>query len=152
MDNDWQSRCPFCGAAPDEINLDDDEIDFTPSDEEAFCELCLSILHFTINTFNHFCKVGARIKARVREFPAYGPVKQARIQLAHERIKKKLDDQLGLQLVKKRMADGNMGRVAFENLQIFSDATGISVALLSRFNIIRIALASTLKKEQMLIL
>ena len=61
-----------------------------------------------------------------------------------------LDQRLGLQLGLKRYADGNMARKAFQNLDIFSEITGISVELLERFNIIRIALASNFKKVRFL--
>ena len=143
MDNPWQARCPFCWVEPKDVNNLD--YDFTLRSEDAFSECCLSPLHFTINMFYHFCRVGARIKAKVRQFPAQGEVKQAKIKLAYERIMKKFDE-LGLHITKKRLADGNMARTAFQNLQFFSDTTGISVGLLHRFNIIRICLVSTLKK------
>ena len=144
MDNASQATCPFCLAKPSQINAMDTE--FVLAKEEAFVELCLSILHFTINMFNHFCKVGAKIKANVREHPAVGPRKQAKIKKAAEDIKKKFDDNLGLQMQKKRMSDGNMSRTAFNNLEFFSETVGISVELLSRFNVIRIALAESTKK------
>ena len=143
QDNPSQSTCPFCRTKPSGIN--DPDADFTPINDEVFAEACLSILHFTINMFSHFCKVGAKIKANVRQHPAVGPRKQAKIKAALDRIKDQFD-QLGLQMKLKRMADGNMARVAFENLEFFSEVTGISIGLLQRFNVIRIALASTLKK------
>ena len=143
MDNPCQKTCPFCGTTPSEVNKPD--ADFTPNSDMAFCELCLSILHFPINMFRHFCNVGARIKANVKVYPAYGERKQAKIQKALDEIYDKFKE-LGLQLQKKRMADGNSARTAFNNLEFFSETTGISVELLSMFNIVRICLASTLKK------
>ena len=143
MDNPSQATCPFCKAKPSQVNLGED---FVLEQEEAFMELCLSILHFSINMFNHFLKVGAKIKANVKEHPAVGPVKQAKIKLASERIKKQFDENLGLQIQKKKMADGNMSRTAFRNIDFFSQTVGISRDLLWRFNVIRIALASCIKK------
>ena len=143
QENPSQATCPFCLTKPSGINVPD--ADFTPKSDAAFVELCLSILHFTINMFSHFCKVGAKIKANVKQHPARGARKQAKIKAAMDRIKDQFD-QLGLQLKLKRYADGNMARVAFENLEFFSEVTGISVGLLHRFNVIRIALASSLKK------
>jgi len=113
------------------------------------CELCLSILHFAINTFNHFCKVGAKIKAKVKQYKAYGEVKQGKIALAMDRIKKNFDE-LGLNMFDKRRGgsntDGNTVRRAFANIPFFAQNVGVSEELLWRFNVIRIALASTLKK------
>ena len=126
--------------------MNDGRRKFTPISDDVFNELCLSILHFTINAFNHFQKVGAKIKAGVREHPAVGDEKQAKIKLAREEMKRKFDEFMKLQLQKKRFAEGNMSRTAFNNLEVFSEITGISVGLLHRFNILRIALASSIKK------
>ena len=142
-DNPSQATCPFCLAKPKDINVPGKN--FPPVSFEVFNEICLSILHFTINMFRHFCKVGAKLKANVKEYYARGEAKQARVKAADEEIKAKFDE-LGLQLKLKRFADGNMSRTAFQNLEFFSEAVGISTELLKRFNVIRIALASTLKK------
>ena len=144
MDNTYQAKCPFCHVLPKKVNQPD--TDFTPISDEAFCELCLSILHFTINTFNHFCKVGARIRANVKEYRPYGKRKNDKIKVELAKIKEELDNSLHLQLQKKHMADGNMARTAFNNLEVFSQILRISVELLHMFNVIRIALASSLKK------
>ena len=149
QDNPSQETCPFCHAKPLQVN--DSEADFTPVSDAAFVEICLSILHFTINMFRLFCTIGARIKANVKQYKARGERKRAKIDRAHARIYDQLDQRLGLQLGLKRYADGNMARKAFENLDIFSEITGISVELLERFNVIRIALASNLKKVHFLL-
>ena len=82
----------------------------------------------------------------MREHPAVGDEKQAKIKLARMEIKRKMDEFMKLQLQKKRFADGNMSRTAFNNLEVFSDIIGVSVGLLHRFNVIRIALALCEKK------
>ena len=125
------------------------DLDFDPISDEVFCEMCMSILHFTLNTFKHLCNVGAKIKANVKEFPARGPVKQAKIKLAAERIKKNFDE-LGMNMFDKRRAgsnpDGNSARIAFRNTAFFAQNVGLSETLIWRFNVIRIALASTKQK------
>ena len=112
--------------------------------------MCMSILHFAINTFRHFRTVGAKIKANVKEFPARGAVKQAKIKLALERINKNFDE-LGLNMFDKRRAgqnpDGNSSRIAFKNTAFFADQVGLSEELIWRFNVVRIALATTEQKE-----
>ena len=110
---------------------------------EAFSELCFSILHFTLRSFEHLIKVGARVKAGVREFPAYGPVKHAKIDLAEAHMITLFKELLNLDVNQPRDGgkgssnDGNTARTAFENPEIFSYITGISVELIMRFNIIR---------------
>ena len=110
---------------------------------EAFSELCFSILHFTLRSFEHLIKVGARVKAGVREFPAYGPVKHAKIDLAEAHMITLFKELLNLDVNQPRDGgkgssnDGNTARTAFDNPEIFSYITGISVELIKRFDIIR---------------
>ena len=108
-----------------------------------FSELCFSILHFTLRAFEHLIKVGARVKAGVREFPTYGEVKHAKIDLAEAKIITLFKEKLNLDVNQPRDGgkgssnDGNTARTAFDNPEIFSYITGISVELIKRFDIIR---------------
>ena len=126
---------------PSQVN--DLERDFRPDSLEVFSELCFSILHFTLRAFEHLIKVGARVKAGVREFPTYGEVKHAKIDLAEAKIITLFKEKLNLDVNQPRDGgkgssnDGNTARTAFDNPEIFSYITGISVELIKRFDIIR---------------
>ena len=82
-----------------------------------------------------------------------GEVNQAKVKLAMSRIIKNYDDDKGLQLFKPRDGgkgssnDGNTARRVLEDEEYLSKQTGISVNLIHRLNIIRIALTCTKKKN-----
>ena len=88
------------------------------------------------------------MKAGVREFPCYGPVKHAKIDLAEAKIITLFKDLLNLDVNQPRDGgkgssnDGNTARKAFDNYQTFAYITGLSVELIKGWNIIRYYIGS----------
>ena len=146
IDNPRQSLCPICFATPDQVN--DLDRDFLPLCDHALSELCISILHFAIRVFEHLIKVGARIQAKVFEFPAYGAEKQGKIALAKDRIIKQFKEELDMDIFQVRPGGGtsntgNVARDALKQHEFMARVTGLSVELIRRLDHIRISLAST---------
>ena len=115
LDNPNMKVCPICKAKPKEVNDLDRTFGAIP---EALSELSLAILHFSIRTFEHLVKIGAKNKAGVHEYYARGAVKQAKVKLALDKIRKKFKEELGLSIFEPRDGgkgssnDGNTGRLS----------------------------------------
>ena len=151
IENPRQNVCPICFATPNEVN--DLDRDFEPLCYHALSELCLSILHFAIRVFEHLIKVGARVKAGVCEFPAYGAVKQGKIGLAKDRIIKQFKDEMDMDIFQVRPGGGtsntgNVARDALSQHEFMAKVTGLSVELIKRLDYIRISLASVDELEK----
>ena len=151
IQNPRQSVCPICFASPDEVN--DLNRNFEVLCNHALGELCLSILHFSMRTFEHLIKVGAKLKANVLEFPAYGAVKQAKIGLAKDRIIKQFKEELDMDIFQVRPGGGtsntgNVARDALSQHEFMAKVTGLSVELIERLDNIRICLASVDELER----
>ena len=115
LGNRAMSVCPICKAKPRDVNDLDRTFGAIP---RALCELSLAILHFSIRTFEHLIKIGAKNKAGVQEYYARGAVKQAKVKLALDRIRKNFKETLGLSIFEPRDGgkgssnDGNTGRLS----------------------------------------
>ena len=149
LDNRHQATCGICGAKPSQVNED---LDFDPR-EEAICELCIATLHFTIRTFEHLIKIGAKKRANVLKYIAKGKENQDKIKEAMNEIIKNFHDKLGLDIFQPRDGgrgssnDGNTCRTAFQHPEFLAEQTGLSLELIKRLNFIRIALAKKDKKH-----
>ena len=140
-----QNLCPFCKAGPKDVMDTTKDFGVDPS---YLCELCMSILHFTIRTFEHFCKIG--FKQDVKKFTKLTNEEKEKVKERTKWVKAEFLKK-GLPIFEPRPGgssnDGNLARDAFKDPEWFASVVGVPAELMRKINFIRIALASTLKKN-----